>query len=81
MTSVQPVPCVLRVATRGASRRNSPSASTQDVDRFVPLGMAAFDQHGLCAEPPKGLGLRRHLALVPGLVASREAWPPREGSA
>ena len=66
--SVQPVPWVLRVVDARRLEAQHALAIDQDIDGLVPFGMAALDQHGLRAEPPKRLGLRRHLLFVARLA-------------
>ena len=67
--SVQPVPWVFLVATRGATKRTQLPAWTSKIDTFpaggaIVVKMAALDQHGANAEFQQNLGLSPHFFLV-----------------
>ncbi len=62
--SVQPVPWVLSVATRGDANRSQPSALDKKIDALRSAAVTALDQHRAGAEREQLLRLRAHLALV-----------------
>ena len=64
--SVQPVPWVFWVATRGAARRGTPCGLDQEVDASGAAAVAALDQHRAGAEREQALGLRAHRGFVGG---------------
>ena len=62
--SVQPVPWVFLVATRGVASRVNDAGMHQHVDAFGALAVAALDQHRARAAIAQAPGLRQHLVLV-----------------
>ena len=78
--SVQPVPWVWRVSTRGRTNRSMPEPSHRIVDRRLTRAMPALEQDRAAAEAPQRLGLRDGLRLARGLSApSRRAASGRLG--
>ena len=70
--SVQPVPWVLRVATRGASRRAGSTPANRMSIELGALGVASLDQHRLGAGVLQLPGLHGHLIFVAGRRAGEQ---------
>ena len=69
--SVQPVPCVWRVSTRGRAKRSIPVLLTKMSTAVIAAAVPALDQHGAAAERQQRLGLRDDLGLARGLAGFR----------